>query len=366
MDLKKIDKKSIKIISLGLLGIVVLIILFVVIKNLFSNHNLSYSKIENKLVAAAENYYKVHEDELPNNGENKTISVDTLVESEKIKSLDNYISDNVTCNAEVKVYNNDSNYLYIPALDCGDEYKTNSIKQHIINSGTVDSGDGLYQYGDKYIYRGEYVNNYVKFAGKVWRIVSIDNIDNTIRLVENSNSEIYSVFDDRYNISIDGNYGFNKFEKSRMLESLQEIYNDKDNFSEDSKQVIIPKQLCVGSRSINDVSKDGSTECSTLTQNKYPLGLIQVNELLMASIDQNCNYSSDYSCTNYNYFDNMTNTYWTITPSNENDYDMYYISSLPMINNASEYYEIKLAIYVNGNVRYTKGDGTEENPYVIK
>ena len=132
MDLKKIDKKSIKIISLGLLGIIVLMVIFVFIKNLFSNHNLSYSKIEDKLVEAAENYYEVHKDELPNNGENKTISIDTLVESEKIKSLDNYLSKNIACTAEVKVYNNDGNYLYIPVLDCGEEYKTISIKNKII------------------------------------------------------------------------------------------------------------------------------------------------------------------------------------------------------------------------------------------
>lgn len=366
MDLKKLDKKSIKIITLGLLGIIVLIILFVVIKNLFSNHNLSYDKLEDKLVTSAKKYYEVHKDELPSSGENKTISVDTLVESEKIKSLDNYISKDVTCTAEVKVYNNDGNYLYIPSLACGEEYKTTTIKKQLINSGIVDSGDGLYQYGDKYIYRGEYVNNYVRFAGKLWRIISIDTTDNTIRLLQNDTYSEDVSFDDRYNISADDYYGFNIFEKSRILESLEEIYANKEEFSDSEKALIIPKKLCIGSRSKDVISKDGNIECSTLTENKYPLGLVQVNEFLMASIDNNCNYSYDNSCKNYNYFSNMSGSYWSITPASESSYLEYYISGVSRSINASEYYGIKLAIYVNGNVRYTKGDGTEQNPYIIK
>lgn len=366
MDLKKIDKKTLRLIFWGLLGLLILIVVISIFALAFNKRNLSYDKLEDKLVKATKEYYEYHKDELPGNTETKKISIDTLIESEKIKSLDNYVPKDVTCNAEVSVYNNDGNYSYIPFLNCGEAYITSSLKDEIIGKGTVDSGDGLYLYGNKYIYRGEYVNNYVEFAGKIWRIINVDISDNTIRLIQNELYEKDIVFDDRYNPESEKYTGFNVFEKSRLLESLDEIYANKDEFSDSEKALIIPKQLCIGTRSKEDTSKDGSTECSVLTQNKYPLGLIQVNEFLMASVDSNCSNYNDYNCTNYNYFSKISSGYWAITPSNIDNYSQYYISKVAGIADTSDKLSIKLAIYVNGNVKYTKGDGTEENPYVIK
>lgn len=366
MNLKKIDKKTLRLIFFGLLVLLVLIIIISIFGLIFSNRNLSYDKLEGKLIKATKEYYEHHKEELPGNTEIKKISVDTLVESEKIKSLDNYVSEGVICKAEVSVYNNDGNYSYIPFLDCGEAYVTLSLKDKIIGNGTVSSGDGLYLYGNKYIYRGEYVNNYVEFAGKLWRIINIDASDNTIRLVQNELYEKDIVFDDRYNPGSEKYTGFNIFEKSRLLESLEEIYSNKEEFSDSEKSLIISKQLCIGTRVKEDTSKDGSTECSVLTQDKYPLGLVQVNEFLMASIDNNCSNYNDYNCTNYNYFSKINGGYWTITPSNVDDYSQFYIGNVAGIADTSDKLPVKLAIYVNGNIKYTKGDGTEENPYVIK
>lgn len=75
---------------------------------------------------------------------------------------------------------------------------TNSAKSYIsskspdLTKTSSDSGDlGLYKtvdnYGDSYYYRGAVENNYVKFAGYVWRIVRI-NGDNSIRLIYSGTS----------------------------------------------------------------------------------------------------------------------------------------------------------------------------------
>ena len=40
--------------------------------------------------------------------------------------------------------------------------------------GSLNTGDGLYQYNSKYYFSGENVNNYVEFNDEIWRIVSIE------------------------------------------------------------------------------------------------------------------------------------------------------------------------------------------------
>ena len=60
-------------------------------------------------------------------------------------------------------------------------------------SGSSISNPGLYyaedDYGDSYYYRGAVRNNYVNFAGFLWRIVRI-NGDNSIRLVKETNISV--------------------------------------------------------------------------------------------------------------------------------------------------------------------------------
>ena len=56
--------------------------------------------------------------------------------------------------------------------------------------GTVTSGDGLYVDGyeeNVYTYRGANPNNYVTFNNELWRIISINIEDNTIKIMRNNN-----------------------------------------------------------------------------------------------------------------------------------------------------------------------------------
>ena len=72
----------------------------------------------------------------------------------------------------------------------------------------VTSGDGLYKdsYEENvYTYRGSNPNNYVKFNGESWRIVSANTSDNTIKIMRNA---VLSdrAFDTSSNGRNDGNY----------------------------------------------------------------------------------------------------------------------------------------------------------------
>ena len=46
----------------------------------------------------------------------------------------------------------------------------------------VKKGDGLYKEGNNYYYKGKNVNNYLRYSGRLWRIVSLDE-NGSIKLI---------------------------------------------------------------------------------------------------------------------------------------------------------------------------------------
>ena len=57
---------------------------------------------------------------------------------------------------------------------------------------TLNNGDGLYNYGSKYYYSGQIVNNYVSFNEEIWRIVSIEE-DGSIKIVKDEVVDINTI-----------------------------------------------------------------------------------------------------------------------------------------------------------------------------
>ena len=104
-------------------------------------------------------------------------------ESNGILNISNITGD-VSCHIEFKEQNRTSQEML--------EYlglKSNGVKETITSTAT--SNEGIYEttddYGTTYYFRGNVVNNYVKFAGFYWRIVRI-NGDGTLRLIYDGTS----------------------------------------------------------------------------------------------------------------------------------------------------------------------------------
>lgn len=337
-------------------------IILVLVLGIFNNRKLSYAQIEEKLVSAAKNYYADHEDLLPkqNGG---TVSVDslTLIENEYMKELEKYNKEDATCSAVVTVTNNNEQYLYIPSLKCED-YQTTSLYEQILkDQAIVTEGSGLYEVGTDYVYRGEYPNNYVKFAGKLWRILRLTS-GSEIRLISvDPYEETY--WDNRYNVNAESTTGINTYEISRIKDAIDVVYGE--NFKEKDRAFIVSKRLCVGKRKPNEKDNSGAVECATLTEGSYPVGLLQVNEYVVASIDTNCKLQTDTSCVNYNYLAKLQNNFWTLTASSLNDYEVFFVNSSIRSSETSEYKFYNITVNIDGNITYQSGNGTEENPYEI-
>lgn len=388
-NIKKIDKKL--LIMVGVLFSVILIIVIAFIAmSLSTGGTLSFEKIENKLETAAKNYYKDNDSSLPKEiGETTEIESSTLVSGGYISDLSEYTEENVVCSGKVLVGKIEDGYDYVASLDCGDEYKTEFLYEKLIKDVTT-SGNGLYKMEDVvklgsssdlgideddydlssnelmsgYIYRGENVKNYIELNGTKFQIVKIDgNNDFTVTIVK---TKLKGAYDDRYNSDIEKDYGINDYEMSRAHEIIGEAYASLDK-SSILKSKITRKNICIGARSEDETSTDGSVECSKVMKNQS-YSLIPAFDIMNASLSENCSTTIDKECGNYNYLisNNSHKNYWTATPSLENSYEAYRIMNGLASYRANYTTIYKYVYYLSNRLIYVSGTGTESDPYIVK
>lgn len=365
-SLKKMDKKLMARLMLGLIIIVVLVIVIIVVKLIIGNR-VSYETVENKMIIAAKKYYSDSEEGIESfkkmNANGISVSIETLTEAGYLKNVEKIIPDkDITCSGKVTVKMNNGYTLYTPYLDCGENFKTKSLKD-VITADTVESSNGLYKVGNEYIFRGEKLDNYIKFADKTWLIIKVKENGN-IKLIETTKREKIK-WDDRFNVEEQYKSGINDFNVSRIKDALIALYENKEEFSDSDRGYIVPTSLCIGKRKEKETINDGSVECSNVVEN-WLVGLVQLNEYLYASLDTNCHTPNDRSCENYNYFSQLESSYWSITGSVEKTNKVYKLNPNPFLTDASNDGGIRAVIELDGNAVYVSGDGSLNKPYTFK
>lgn len=362
-----IRENILKILTIIVVFIIIIVICMFAFGGSGSKKNKSYSSIENNLIISTKRYLNDNKKLIPQKeGETTKINLDTLVNAEYSNSLVALEDENVKCSGYVQITKIKENYNYIPYIKCGKYYETKKISDKLKeNVQTVIGEDGLYAIGNKYVFKGENPNNFLRLGQRLYRIIEI-NENNEIKLISTEKYENSVTWDDRYNVERDNTDGINDFSKSRLKDSLEQIYNSSEYFSESEKNKMIAHDVCVGKRYKTDLSLDQTTECSV----QYPgmnVSLIQLSDYARASLDSNCNSISSRACENYNYFENITSSYRTLTAVADNTYQIYYIS-YGQVNTtrASGNFSVYPVIYIDSLSIYNSGDGTLENPYIIK
>ena len=367
--------KKLLFLMIGIIGFIVIIFIVALIVGKVSNSSLSYTEIEEKLEEAAKEYYEDNSEALPLSEDDKNVEVDvsTLVSGGYLKELSSYQKDDdVVCDGGVKVTKTSNYYRYSPYLDCGDEYRTIYLYEKLLDN-IVTSGDGLYkttQYSKdkqdvtRYIYRGEYVYNYVQIDDVLWRVVKI-NEDNTVTLIRAGlvKNELEKVtWDNRYNIDTKEFDGISDFNASRIRRTLDKYY---ENFSDDLKTKLVLTTNCVGHRLRNDAKNDGSIECSELADSTY-VTLLPIYDFINASVDENCKSINDVSCANYNYLTKFSASWWTLTVNKNINTTAYVINSSPSRVDLNKSHYARMVITLNDNVIYTSGSGKKSDPYLVR
>lgn len=366
--IKKLDKKFLILVSC-LLGLPILLIIFLAIIQGCSNGTISHEKYENKMVQAFERYLEKEEKIPQNEGEFVEIKLDKLVELEYIKSPEELLDD-TSCKGSVSVRRNGASLLsnggylnYIVNLEC-DKYKTVKLVDKL-KEGIVTEKSGLYVVNDGYIYKGDKVNNYIMFDRTLYRIIGVEK-DGMVKLIKVNYENIEKTWDNKYNVETRAYSGKNIVEDSQMVETLKADYLNSNKFEEEGHRNIVAYNACIGKRSSTDYSIDRAKDCSDILENQL-LTLINVSDYALASLDPDCKDLNSPSCVNYNYLNEVIGASWTLNTSSDNTYEVIYIANAMMYTeSANTINRYNVVAYIDGNELYVDGNGTIDNPYIIK
>lgn len=343
-------------------GTVVIIILLVLISSC-SSGGRSYEAIEQSMVNAAKEYYSSRKNKLPKEEETTIkVTTGTLVEAELLNEITDPKDKEQTCSGYVEVTKVGDEYSYMPFLTCKGNYEPKYLNDIVKDTKTDEYGNGVYTINNELVYRGDDVDNYVSFNDQLWRIVKVDS-EGDIKLVLATKSEDTYYWDDAYNSEKDDNVGITTdYLHTNIRKSLNDYY--ENNFAKDNKAKIVSKNLCIGKYNITD-DFSVEKECSIIKENEN-VGLLNATDYQNASLDSGCVNLQSQECTNYNYLSGDEFVTWLLNASSENTYSVLNLSGTIGESRASREMRINPVINLTNRVIILSGDGTQENPYIVK
>ncbi len=344
-------------------GTVVIFILLIIIGSCSNGSGNSYEAIEENMVAAAEEYYSTRENRLPKeDGGSIKVTIGTLVEAELMKDVTDPSDSSKMCSGYVEVTKVGKEYSYLPFLTCKGNYEPKYLTDIVKSVKADEYGNGVYTINNELVYRGDDVNNYVSFNDQLWRIVKVDN-EGDIKLVKATKSEETYPWDTAYNSQRQENVGVTSdYLRTDIRKILDDYYND---FDKNAKAKVVSKNLCVGKYAQNDTFSN-EKECSVIKENEK-VGLLNASDYQNASLSTGCTNIKSQECGNYNYLANSDeiNT-WLLNSSSENNYKVFYILNTINESSASSTKRINPVIYITNKSIIVNGNGTKDNPFVVK
>lgn len=348
-------------------GTIIVIILLVLISSCSSSGG-SYESIEQKMVSAAKNYYASHEKNLPKE-ENGTVKVtiNTLIEAELLKEVKDPKNKDQDCSGYVEVTKVGKEYSYTPFLVCKGNYEPKYLTDIVKQSKQDEYGNGVYEMGGEYVYRGDDVKNYVSFNNQLWRIVKVDS-EGDIKLVLAQYTKDSYAWDDAYNENKKNSVGITTdYLHTSIRKKLNDYY--KNNFDKDAKAKIVSKDLCVGKYDIDDETTDifsVEKECSIIKENEK-VGLLSASDYKNACLSENCSDVKNLGCKNRNYMSNSDEfRTWLLNSSSKNTYEVLYLDEDINVSMASRSKKINYVIYVSDKTIILSGNGSYNKPYLVK
>lgn len=395
---KKIDDKNVKKIKILIIVVVILLVIwFLIVSPL-----IKFKKSEKQVLEAATRYYEINNSLLPTGEKIRTVTLQKLYDkdfiSEDIRSpYTNKECDSKTSWAKVRKEGNEYKYYVylkcgvlsskidhkgpeitlkggdIVTLNKGEKYIDAGIKSVIddtdgnidINKVTIDTSkvntnkngtyEVIYKVRDSFsnetikirtvkveqilnkivekdtdktnVYKGSTENNYIKLDGIIFKIVGL-NDDGSVKVVSKDSLAAvdYNGVDDWLN-----DYFYNK-----LSDSAKEYIKTDSKWC--NEKIYNPENY---------------SKCNSYSKKKA-VGLLSV-----ADINNSKGEDGSYNILN-------TTKTWTSNISSENKTITYYISDgYQDINNKTN-----LAIYPTINIKkdsnIIKGDGTNDNPYILK
>ena len=253
------------------------------------------------------------------------------------------------------------------------------------SSNNTSDESGLYKSTDTntgeptYYFRGKVENNYVSFAGFMWRIVRI-NEDGTIRLImqDGINSNANVAFNSNSNSN---NYTYMYYSNSNVKTQLENWYNtnigNNDIYTE---HIASGNYYCEQARVKYGSGWTAGNAVMILYSSYIPdfkcsddgnkMGLINANVGLI-TYDELLYAGGYWGQVNQKYYMYNTKYFWTMSSSGYSSTDGGVVWSVNTEGRVSydflsRTYTLRPVINLKADTEISKGTGTSSDPYVVK
>ena len=224
-----------------------------------------------------------------------------------------------------------------------------------------------------YYFRGNVTNNYVSFAGQIWRIVRI-NEDGTIRLVINGIGTGYRKMNPSFN-----NYTYMYYTNSQAKTTLESWYQTNIGSKTDlAKNVASGNYYCEQAKAKYSDSYTSGNANMTVYSSYAPVfkcetdgnGKGQVNASVgLLSYDEVVYAGGYYNLTNKDYYLYNNSWFWTMSPAGYSSSAILwnvgypgYIYSYSTTNES----DLRAVINLKSDIQISDGDGTINSPFVVE
>ena len=243
---------------------------------------------------------------------------------------------------------------------------TVTVFTKIYSDGVVTTGSGLYRDGSRYIYKGSSPNNYVSYAGKTWRIISIET--NGYKLILNSAYETGVTYH-----GTSSNLTTSNFTSMRIYTgSLSTFWNTlTDTSAINTSYPFKTGMVADGASSTSNTIADTITAENSATTT-LKLGLPNISDYQRASTDSGCidttkwsvANASPFACKNSNWMYNSSSGYWFLNIYSSTRARFQNTTGAVSLNPTTYTYDVRPVIYLKETTTFL-GSGTSSNPYTI-
>ena len=403
-EIKRIESQGIEInpkIKKTLRNIIIIGIIFAAVFYIFLNPIIKFKSYEKTMIAATQKYYEINPDKVPTGNRTATLTLQKLFTGRYIKDDFFMPFAKEPCSATkswVKTRSVNNETKYYAYLYCGKLFQSkvdhegpvitlNGDTKITINKGekfedpgvksvkdssdgdlgtdvTVDGKVNVNKVGKQTITYTAY--DYLSNKTTVTReIIVVERLFNAIKdktkngLFEGTTDNNYIVFgrnlyrivgfDSNNNVQITSNGIVGNVNYDGLDDYLETYYNA---LPEESKKLIVESKYCNSTLTENDYK---TTECKSYTDKRKVY--IPSTELINKTTTDGTSYLHEFQ--------------WTANPKDKSN--AFIITDLIsesdnnyMVQDNNSLYGVKPLLTIKGNLLLKSGDGTYENPYVLR
>ncbi len=267
---------------------------------------------------------------------------------------------------EINDIRKDELYYFILEDNNREMYKITSVGEEYITTtkyiGFIDSVNGIVKYEDNYEYYGANPDNYICLNDKdnnceLYRIVGLFKNDNkyNVKIVRNDYLGV-----DKY--SLNDNNLFMGEKGNNIYDYLNKYYED---LSDKTKEQVIEYEYKIDYNNQLDDELIDIYNYESVNKYKLNVGLLNLTDYLYAS---NCNTKKfgeyDLDCNKNNWLYKYDNE-MLINRLDTNNEDIFMIGD-NFITKYDRELNVRPLLYLDSDLILVKGDGTINNPFIIR